>query len=1022
MKESLLTWKWCLPAFFMVCFAAFWSPAQAQQKSVTGVVKDGPSGDPLPGVSIVVQGTSLGTITDVNGAFSIDVPSDDVVLVFSFVGYARTEVNTTGKTTVDVSLTPDLTTLEEVVVVGYGTQKKSVVTGAIAKIDASDLRTSKDLRIEQAMQGRTAGVVIMSNSGQPGDNFTIRIRGTGTNGNNDPLFLVDGLPMDKEGLNYLSPSDIESLEVLKDAASAAIYGTRGANGVVIITTKKGKKGEKFSISYDGYYGVQNVWKKPNLLNAEQYVDIINEGAINDGTAPYFPQTMIDTLHYNTNWMDQMLYKNAPRASHTVSLSGGGEKATFSSSLNYFTQDGLFAKGKSNFERVTYRLSTTYDFGKVTLGSNINVVNIKTQGIDANTVGGIGLIQSMNMPPIVPVKFPNGNWAVPNNFNIGLQEITNPMAMLSFLNRKTTTNKALGNIYVDIEIIKGLTFRSNYGTEVAFVKNDSYTPHYYLDGNHFTLNNSASKTFDQYTRWNWDNTLTYQKSIGKHNIVALAGFTRFREWHEGLTASRDSLIFDNFEQAYLNNSIESIYNRPNNEFSEHNLQSFFGRLNYNFDEKYMFEGVLRADGSSRFGKENRYGYFPAVSAGWVMSREDFFPQTDIVNFAKLRASWGQNGNEKIGDFQYTSLVQKGLNYYFGTGQSLSNGIQPDFYPNPRLKWETSEQLDIGLDVKLLTGKVSFTFDYYEKKTKDWLISGAPFPLLIGNNGPVINAGEVKNTGVEIELGYQNEYSNGLVVDLKLTASTNKSEVLALNNASGNFTGGQGAIGQNSILRAEVGKPLGYFWGYVTEGIFQTEEELAAYPWQPNAKVGDFKFQDYDGNGSLDDKDRQDLGNPYPKLILGLTSNFEWKGFDLNLFWYSSLGQSIFDASRRSDLIYANYTTSILDRWYGEGTSNSMPRVTLSDPNGSWKRPSDFYVKDADFVRLKNITLGYTLPGKIVNKIGVHRLRVYATAENLLTFSKYPGMAVEVGGGPLDLGIDHGVYPQSISIIGGINITL
>jgi TonB-dependent starch-binding outer membrane protein SusC len=1022
MKEFLRTGKWCLATFFMICFTAFLGQAQAQQKSVTGTVKDGPSGDLLPGVSVVVQGTSQGTITDVSGSFSIDVPSDDAVLVFSFVGYSRTEVRVAGKTSVEVSLTPDLTTLEEVVVVGYGTQKKSVVTGAIAKIDASDLKTTKDLRIEQAMQGRTAGVIIMNNSGQPGDNLTIRIRGTGTNGDNDPLFLVDGLPMEKEGLNYLSTSDIESLEVLKDAASAAIYGTRGANGVVIITTKKGKKGEKFTIEYDGYYGVQNPWKKLEMLNAEQYVDIINEAAVNDGTAPYFPQSMMDTLHYDTDWMDEMFYRNAPKVSHSISLRGGSDKATFASSLNYFTQDGIAAKGKSNFERFTYKLSTTYDFGKISLGSNINLVNIKSNGIDANTVGGIGLIQGLNMPPIVPVRFDNGNWAAPNHFNIGLQEITNPIALLSYLNRKSITNKALGNIYVDVEIIKGLTFRSNYGTEVSFVKEDSYTPHYYLDGNHFTLSNSASKKIDQYVRWNWDNTLTYQKSIGKHNVVALAGFTRFREWHENLSASRDSLIFDSFDRAYLNNSIESVYNRPGNEFSEHNLQSYFGRLNYNFDEKYLFEAVLRVDGSSRFGKDNRYGYFPAVSAGWVASREDFFPQSDVINFAKLRASWGQNGNENIGDFQYTSLVQKGLNYYFGTGQNLSNGIQPDFYPNPRLKWETSEQLDIGVDLSLLTGKVTVAFDYYEKRTKDWLISGAPFPMLIGNNGPVINAGEVKNSGIEIELGYQNEYTNGLMVDLKLTASTNKSEVLALNNASGNFTGGQGAIGQNSILRAEVGKPLGYFWGFVTEGVFQTEEELAAYPHQPNARVGDFKFKDADNSGTLDDKDRQNIGNPYPKLILGLNSSFEWKNFDLNLFWYSALGHQIFSATRRSDLIYANYTTDILDRWYGEGTSNSMPRVTLSDPNGSWKRPSDFYVKDADFVRLKNITLGYTLPANLVSKIGLQRLRIYATAENLLTFSKYDGMTVEVGGGALDLGIDHGVYPESRSFIGGINITL
>jgi TonB-dependent starch-binding outer membrane protein SusC len=1021
MKQTLLWRKRLLQSLLIMCCLAQTVYVHAQSKNLTGVVKEEQSGETLPGVSVLVKGTTRGTITDVNGAFSIDNISEEDVLVFSFVGFQQVEVAAAGKTVMNVSMPTDITKLDEIIVVGYGTQKKSVVTGAIAKIDPSDLRGNKDLRIEQAMQGRTAGVIIMNNSGQPGDNLSIRIRGTGTNGNNDPLFLVDGLPMTKEGLNYLSPADIESLEVLKDAASAAIYGTRGANGVVIITTKKGKKNEKFTVNYDGYYGVQNPWKKPDMLNAEQYVSIINEGAINDGTAPYFPQSMLDTLHYDTDWMKEMFYHNAPKTSHSVSFNGGSEKATFSSSINYFDQDGIAAKGKSNFKRVTYKLSTTYDFGKVTIGSNINVVNIKSTGIDANTVGGIGLVQGLNMPPIVPVRYGNGNWAVPNDFNIGLQEITNPIALLSYLNRKTTTNKALGNVYADVDIIKGLKFRSNYGMEVAFVKNDSYTPKYYLDGNHFTKNNSASKSFDQYNRWNWDNTLTYEKSMGKHNFMALVGFTRFKEWNEGLSASRDSLIFDSFDKGYLDNSIESIYNRPGNSFSEHTLQSYFGRLNYNFDEKYLLEAVLRADGSSRFGKENRYGYFPAVSAGWVASRENFFPENDIINFAKVRASWGQNGNENIGNFKYSALMSNGLTYYYGTGQSMSNGIQPAFYPNPFLKWETSEQLDLGLDLTLLTGKVSFTFDYYEKTTKDWLISGAPFPLLIGNVGPVVNAGEVKNTGIELELGYQNTLTNGLNVDLKLTASSNRSKVVALNNASGNFVGGQGAIGQNSILRAEVGKPLGYFWGYVTEGIFQNEQELEAYGHQPNAHVGDFKFKDSNGDGTLDDKDRKNIGNPYPKLILGLNSNFEWKNFDLGLFWYSALGHQIYQANRRSDLIYANYTTDILNRWYGEGTSNEMPRVTLSDPNGSWKRPSDFYVKDADFVRLKNITLGYSVPSKLATKIGLTKVRVYVTSENLLTFSKYDGMTVEVGGGPFDVGIDHAVYPESRSFIGGLNIT-
>lgn len=1011
--------RWLLAS--VLSFALFWGNAAAQTRTVTGTVTDGANGDPIPGVSVLVKGTTTGTITDVDGNYTITPFSDTDVLVFSFVGYEKAEVPVGSQTSINVPLKADLTTLDEVVVVGYGVQKKSVVTGAIAKVSAEDLKTSKDLRIEQAMQGRTAGVIIMNENGQPGSNLTIRIRGTGTNGNNDPLFLVDGLPMDKQGLNYLSPSDIESLEVLKDAASAAIYGTRGANGVVIITTKKGKKGEKFSVNYDGYYGVQNPWKKPDLLSSQQYMDIINEAALNDGRGPYFTSQMMDSIDYNTDWLDLMLYKNAPRMSHTVSFSGGSDKSTVSSSINFYEQDGIAAKGKSNFQRITYKLNTSFDLHeRLTLGSNINLANIKTRGIDGNTVGGLGFIQGMNIPPIVPVRLWNGEYAVPNDYGIGLQEISNPIAMLEYTNRTAVTNKVIGNIYADVKLIEGLVFRTNFGGEVAYVKDASYTPKYDLDPNHYTLTNSAYKAFHQYNRWNWDNTITYSKSIDKHNFSVLAGITAFREWNERLEASADSLLFEGLDFAYLNNSFESEYNRPGNSFGEHTLQSYFGRVNYNFDEKYLFEAVLRSDGSSRFGRNNKYGIFPAASLGWVASKENFFPQNDIIDFAKVRASWGRNGNERIADFGYTPTMGR-MYYFFGTGGTRVVGQQPSRYPNPDLKWETSEQLNIGLDLTFLSGKIAVTADWYDKRTKDWLIQGAPLPLLIGNVGPIYNAGEVKNSGVELELGYLNTLSNGLNLDIKLTGSTNRSEVVSLNTPSGAFSGGQGAIGQNDIVRAEVGKPLGYFWGFKTNGLFQSEDELEQYPHQPNAQLGDFKFVDINGDSTLDDKDRTNIGSPYPKVILGLNATLEFKGFDLNFFLYSAIGQDIFQANRRSDVIYANYTTEVLDRWYAPGTSNEIPRVTLTDLNQSWKRPSDFYVKDADYIRLRNVTLGYSLPSALIQKTGLTRLRIYATAENLLTLTKYDGTTAEVGGGAMDLGIDHGVYPEARSFIGGINLT-
>lgn len=1017
MREPLRTGKL---VFLMMVLMCFWTDAFSQSKRVSGTVKDQETGDPLPGVSVLIRGTTNGTITDGAGTFALDVSSEDDVLVLSFVGYRKIELPVAGKTNIDATLEADVTSLEEVMVVGYGVQKKSVVTGAIARIGSEDLRANKDLRIEQAMQGKTAGVIIMNNSGQPGDNMTIRIRGTGTNGDPDPLFIVDGLPLEKEGLDFLNPSDVESIEVLKDAASAAIYGTRGANGVVIITTKQGKKGEKISVSYDGYYGVQNPWRKLDLLNARQYVDIINEASINDGAGQYFSDGQMSGFVYDTDWQKQMINQNAMKSSHTVAFSGGGENSTFSSSLNYFTQDGIVGKGKSNFDRITYRLNTSFDFGKVTVGSNLNFVNIKTRGIEGNSQFGTGIAQALNMPPIVPVKM-NGEWATPNDFGIGLQEITNPVALLSYLNKKTSTNKVLGNIFADVEIVKGLTFRTNYSTELAYVQTDEFFPAYELDPTHRRVANGASKGIHKYVRWNIDNTLAYTKSVEKHNITALVGVTRFKEFNEGISASRDSLIFDDLDHAYLDNSLQ-VKGPSSNGFSLHTLQSFFGRLNYNFDEKYLFEGVLRVDGSSRFGANKRYGYFPAVSAGWVASREAFFPDSQLLTFTKLRASWGRNGNENIGDFKYTSIMQGKMNYFFGSQQTMYNGVQPDFYANKNLQWEASEQLDIGIDLAFLSNRLTLTVDYYDKRTRGWIIGDAPYPLLLGNTSPTENAGEAKNSGVEIELGYRNEMSNGLAYSVKVTASTNKSEVIELTSANGAFTGGTGSVGQGSILRAAVGKPMGYFWGFITEGIFQTEEELEEYPHQPNARVGDLKFKDADLNGTLDDKDRRDIGTPYPKVMLGVNTTAEWKGFDLSMFWYSALGHQIYKANRRNDLIYSNYSTEILERWYGEGTSTDMPRVTLSDPNQTWKRPSDFFVHDADFLRLKNITLGYSLPRGIVQKIGLSRVRLYVASENLLTITKYKGMEIEVGGGgPLDLGIDHGVYPQSRTFLGGLNLT-
>ncbi len=1006
---------------FLILFLTLTTTMLQAQVLVSGVISDAENKEPLPGVAIVEKGTTNGTITNDQGNFTITVSSHDATLSFSYMGYLTEELIVGDQTSIELKLVPDLVDINEVLVIGYGTQKKSVITGAIAKVDGDQLEKSKDTRIEQALQGRTSGIMIMNNSGQPGDNLTIRIRGTGTNADADPLFIIDGLPMEKEGLDYLNANDVESIEVLKDAASAAIYGTRGANGVVIITTKQGIKGQKFNVTYDGYFGFQNPWRKPDMLNAMQYMDIINEAGSNDGrTSPYFPNAMRDTINWDTDWQDEMYFYNAPKTGHTISFTGGTDVSTYSSSISYYSQDGIVAKGKSNFERLTYRLNTTRTFGKLLVGSNLNVVNINKKGIDGNTQYGTGINQALNMQPIVPIKYTNGTYATPSDFGVGLQEITNPLALLEYLNRKNKTNKVLGNVYGVFEIVKNLKLKTDFGAEYAYVNDKQYVPTYYIDSNHLNdSTNYMNQSINKYVRWNWENTLTYNFSVNKHHVVTLIGMTRFKEYSEGIWAQKRELIFDDLDHAYFDNAQNNTA-QTSGGFSEHTLASLFARLNYNFDEKYLFEGVIRRDGSSRFGSSNKYGYFPAFSAGWVISRENFFPQTHVIDFTKIRLSWGQNGNENIPDFAYTSTMSSNLIYYFGQDQTPYYGIQPTRYPNATLKWETSQQFDLGIDMAIFRRRVSFSLDYYDKKTKDWLID-APAMIMIGNVRPYVNGGEVQNTGFEVELTYKNKLANDLFMNISLNASTNKSKVLSINNENGALTGGEGVKGQGDVIRAEEGQPLGYFWGYKTEGIFQNEEEFAEYPHQPNARVGDLKFADTDTNGVLDDLDRVNVGNPYPKFMLGLNMSLDWKGIDFYMFWYSALGHQIWMANRRDDLKYANFTTDVLNRWNGEGTSNSCPRVTISDPNGTWKKPSDFYVHNADYLRLKSITLGYTIPEKITQTIKINKIRIYISAENLLTFTKYPGMEVEVGGGPLGIGIDHGVYPLSRTLLGGINIS-
>ncbi len=1023
MKQTILA------LLFIACSLAL----SAQGLQIKGVVTSSDDGQPVPGASVFVKGTTTGTMTDITGYYSLSNVPVNSTLVFSFVGMKTQEVVVTESTTVNIVLASGVELIDEVVVVGYGTQKKSLVTGAIAKVEGDDLRKAADMRVTQALQGKTAGVVITANSGQPGSQISVRIRGTGTNGDAEPLYIIDGLPMSGSGTDFLNSTDIESVEVLKDAASAAIYGARGANGVVLITTKTGKTNTRLSVTYDGYYGVQNPWKKIPLLNSGEYVMMINEAAINGGQSPVFTPAQIESFTADTDWQDEMFSYNSPKQNHSLSFTGGSDKLEYSSSLSYFAQDGIVARDKSHFDRITYRLNATGTFGFFKLGGNVNLANIQNMGIDPNSHFGLSLDQALNMPPIVPVKFSDGTWGTPEAYGIGLQEITNPVALMSYNNSKWRTNKLIGGLYGEVDFgkfnkaLEGLTFRSSFGGEYALVMNDSYTPYYYLDAMHFTTSDRASKSMQLYTRWNFENILTYARRIDVHNFTLMAGTTAYKDMYENLSASKADLIFDDFEHSYIDNATDPESVDAGGGYSEHTVASLFGRLNYDLMDRYMLTATVRRDGSSRFGEENKYGIFPSASIGWVISREPFMSGfSNIFNILKLRASWGQNGSENIGDFGYTSVIGNANIYYFGDSKTQYNGTQPTRIANPSLKWETSEQTNFGLDFGTLGSTLMVTLDYYIKTTKDWLVV-APVPMLVGNSAPYINGGSVRNSGIEAQVSYRRQFGD-LYLNASVNGAFNKNEVLDIRNTEKRLQGGDGGFGQSGVLYAEVGTPMGVFYGLRTDGIFQNQSEIEAYVnsngglIQPNAKPGDIRFVDSDGNGSIDgDADRVTIGSPYPDFTGGFNFTAEMYGFDLNLFLYAALGQEIYDATRRWDMNSANYRADWLDRWTGEGTSNYYPRVTTVDGNRNMQTVSDFYIHDGSFVRLRNVSLGYSLPSAATKFLTISRLRIYVAAENLLTLTGYQGYDPEIGGGVFSNGIDHGIYPQPRTLMTGINVT-
>ncbi|WP_129715394.1 TonB-dependent receptor [Pedobacter sp. SYP-B3415] len=1011
----------------------------AQELAVKGTVTEKSSAMPLPGVTVRVEGTNRAVATDAQGNYSIAVPSAGSRLVFSQTGMLTQSRAVTAAGTIDIVLDSDPKLLNDVVVVGYGTQKKSVVTGSITSVKAADLESMPVNRIEQALQGRTSGITIASSSGQPGSGSTVRVRGLTSFGNNDPLWVVDGVVVDNGGIGYLNQSDIESIEVLKDAASQAIYGARAAAGVILVTTKKGKEG-KTQVNYNGFYGTSAPARKLSLLNAEQYAVLRNEASIAAGGAAVFANPA--SLGQGTDWQDAIFNNDARRQTHEFSVSGGNDRSTFYASFGYLAQDGIVATDISKFNRTNVRLNSEHKLTKwLKLGQNLGYSHDKSIGLgNTNSEFGGPLSSAINLDPITPLVETNPARAgaydqrsVRNElgFPYGIspivgQEMTNPLAYIQTrLGNYGWSDNFVGNAYAEAEIIKGLRIRSTLGGKLSVWGGESFTPVFYLNATNISSQTSFSRSNNKGLAYNIENTVSYTRDINKHNISVLLGQGAYLDNRTtGTSVNFFNIPVDNFKDASLNYKVPTAQRSSDGyENPDHTVNSLFARLNYNYAEKYLVTGIIRRDGSSRFGSNNKYGVFPSFSLGWVASQEDFWPQNNIINTLKIRGGYGVVGSDAIGDFAFLSTIGSGRNYTLGTSGSYDIGYSPNAPSNPDLRWEETSQTNIGFEATMFD-KLSLSFDWYRKKTSG-ILQRVQIPGYVGAiDNPFGNVADMQNSGVDLELGYKNRFG---AFDFSVNGNVSylKNEVTFLGNNITFLSGGTGFQASTyPITRTALGEAVNSFYGFQTQGIFQNQAEINNYVGangamiQPSAKPGDFRWQDTNGDGKITDLDRVFIGNPTPDWSYGLTFNAGWKGIDLTVFGQGVAGNHIFQGLRRLDVANANYQTKALGRWTGEGSSNSFPRLVNGDPNGNFTNPSDFYLEKGDYFRIKVLQLGYTFPQKISGKLGLNRLRVYGMSENLFTFTKYTGYDPEIGGGVLS--IDRGIYPQARSFMFGLNI--
>ena len=1015
---------------------------RSQQLQVSGTITDENAG-PLPGASILEKGTANGTTTDFDGNFSIQVADSNAFLVVSYIGFTTQEIAVNGQTSITVILKEDAAALDEVVITGYTAERKSDLTGAVAIVEMDEVVSQPVASVDNMLQGRVSGVNVVS-SGSPGGASTLRIRGYSTIRNNDPLYVIDGVPT-TTGINLINPNDIASLQVLKDASSSSIYGSRAANGVVIITTKKGKT-DKIKVSFDAHTGIQNANNLPNNLNAQEYGDVYWQAFNNDaitpshsvygnGATPVIPAFLdadntIPTS--NTDWVKE-IFDPAIVQSYNLSLSKGGEKSHTMFSLGYFDQEGILKH--TDFSRITTRLNSDYSLfnDKVIIGENLTVAYSNSVGTDTNSLLGNAVYDAYRIPSLAPVYDINGEFT-----GYPLSDVQNPLGNLT-RNKDNKQNRVriFGNVFTEIQLHENLRFKTNFGINYTTDKRTTFNPTYSEPNAQRAINDLELRDDLQFD-WVWSNTLNYTKTFHeKHNLNVLAGIESIENLYEVTTASINDLPTNEINIRVLNAGDQGTQTNTGDKI-EYALFSYFGKINYSYDNKYLFSATLRRDGTSKL-LNNRWGTFPALSLGWKISEEDFFNKEGAFSNLKLRAGWGITGNQDIPAYQTVSGFSSNpfySNYAIdGAQTSTQTGFTLSRIANPDLKWETTTQTNVGLDFGFLDNSLTLTVDYFSKNTEDLLL----FKTLpadqsgITNRGQWQNVGEMNNKGFEFSASYQSDRTKDFNYNIDVNLSVIDNELISLGEGTDFIETDPGTLHSINFdqptSRTAVGQPIASFYGHVVDGIFQTDVEAASSN-QPNAVAGDYRFKDLNGDGTINDEDRAFIGSPHADFTYGVNFSVAYKAFDFTMFFQGSQGNDIYDLSRYySDFFnLANYNkiSRILNAWTSQNTNTDLARVSLNDPNNNI-RPSSYYVQDGSYLRLKTLQVGYTLPENIADKIKASRIRLYLEAYNLFTITGYDGLDPEIGlqnytndDRNLDIGVDRGIYPSSQTFTFGVNL--